>query len=358
MKYWILILLFVSSFLTAQQKEYYFLEGKVGNYPATMELMLSTNPEDNSSIYFGTYYYNSQEIPLDIYQSIENTNKFELISWGAEEEIDEEKFSGQFLNDTYKGTWTKGNQKLSFEFKTSNSTKHTQFKRNSGFIKVPITSDKINDTVAGTYFIEWFLPTDQTLAQSFGKHVFDDFTNFENFKNETFSYFEKEYKADAYSFIEEMDGEYYHALNYEFLENVYPVLNTAKYLVMAFSSYAYTGGAHGMSQIAFFTYDKISKKWIELPDVLNLDYTKQINQVLDKAIRAKHHLPASGSLSEAEDSIFLSESVELSENFTLSKKGITFHYGLYEMTPYAYGYYELFVPYESLKPYLNKSFSY
>src|SRR5690554_2970695 len=165
MKYWILISLFVSSFLTAQQKEYYFLEGKVGNYPATMELMLSTNPEDNSSIYFGTYYYNSQEIPLDIYQSIENTNKFELISWGAEEEIDEENFSGQFLNDTYKGTWTEGNQKLSFEFKTSNSTKHTQFKRISGFIKVPITSDKINDTVAGTYFIEWFLPTDQTLAQ-------------------------------------------------------------------------------------------------------------------------------------------------------------------------------------------------
>lgn len=356
MKYLSLIIVLISNTIFAQKN--FVLEGKIGNIPATMLLFQGKNVE-NELNFTGTYYYHSQEIPIEFYEvSPQNNNQLELTAWIPSEEF-EETFTGTFDEKTYKGNWIKGDKKLTFEFKVINSSNYIQFQHHEFEKVVPISSKKIKDPVQGVYRLDWFLPTDKNLENAIGKRFLEKFTSFEDYKNRTFSNFEKEYKEEITTFLGETDMEVYSALlNYEFSEYIFPLIETPKYLVMGQSYYSYTGGAHGFSQMIYHTYNKSTNKWVELKDVLDLNQNAKILSVLDQTVREKHKMPATGKLNEFDDSIFLVDEVTLTENFTISKNGITFHYGLYELTPYAYGYYDLFVPYSKLKPYLNKSFQY
>jgi hypothetical protein len=185
---------------------------------------------------------------------------------------------------------------------------------------------------------------------------FEEYDDFHSFSKKNLDIMEAEYKDILKEYNEEDD--FVATLAFEDLNSISPILNTQNYLVMANYGYQYTGGAHGISWQSFATYDKRKQKWLEIGDVLDLTKLDQINKVLDKVLRKEYNFPSNVPLTEPEDSFFLADKIELSENFILSKKGITFHYGLYEMTPYAYGFFELFVPYDDLKPYFKKGFKY
>lgn len=331
------------------------MEGKIGNYPASMELSIGEWYEPDDKFYSGFYYYHSQELPIEIYQTDTIfTENLTLTSWNDENA--QELFQGKLINGIYKGTWTKGNQKLSFEFKQVSEP--TEIIRLQNSIKVPIETDKTNEPIAGTYEYDWYLPKDLKLQRELVGKIDSVYDYFDSYTKRNLENFEKEYRSEISDFLNDVDEVYPSMMNYTFIEGFTPVINSKNYLVMRYSAYQYTGGAHGMSHERYFTYAKKNQKWLEIDDILDRRYEIQINMVLDKTVRKEHNIPSGVKLNEAENTIFLADSIYYSPNFTLSKKGITFHYGLYEMTPYVYGFFSVFVPYDDLKLYLKKEFKY
>ena len=355
------------NFLFSQQNDLLYLEGKIGKYPVSMNLFLSSD-ENGITTYTGNYYYHSQEIPIAIFQKENNSNQLTLYNGGDEDSA--EIFDGILENGTYKGVWKQG--KKSFQFKLKDSSKKNSIElvhlKNSR--EVPVYTLNDNDKISGTYLFDWILPKDENLQRYLVENLYLFFSDFEEkysdfttFTTRVLDDFESEYTEEINSYLKEFEDENEenynpYSWNYSYDSFFYPYINTARYLVISYYGYQYTGGAHGISYQKFATFDKKKNTWLNLSDVLNLENEEEITQVLDKKIRKEYQIPIDMNLNEPENSIFISAEIFLSHNFTLSKKGITFHYGLYDMTPYVYGFFDLFVPYEDLKPYLNKQFSY
>lgn len=358
MKYFATFLfLLISIHLFAQNDEYLILEGKIGKYPVTMDLIKNGEFSLGESAYYGSYYYNSQEIPIELFQSVsEKPENLNLATYMDDENI-QEKFSGIFQNGIYRGIWTKGNRSYSFELKLASKGKYIEMVKLENSKRVPFQSDNSTEKIEGFFEYSFLVPKEEKLQKELIQKVYESYQDFDSYTTQSLNELATSYKKDIENQLRDF-GELRPSFNYQLNEFFTPYLNTEEYLIMKHSGYEYSGGAHGLSFQQFFTYDKRKEKWMEISDVLNLSQAEKINQVLDKTIRSKYNFPANVKLNGPENSIFLSEEIVLTKNFTLSKKGITFHYGLYEMTPYVYGYFELLVPYEDLKPYLNSGFKY
>ncbi len=350
------IFLLISIHISAQTHEYLILEGKIDKYPALMQLFKTKNPETGGFYYMGNYWYPSQEIPVAVSQEAADDPKTLLMLTWNEDENQQEFFSGTLEKGTYKGTWTKGNKKLPFELKTVSDARYTTLVYRDAERKVKLKTG--DEEIAGNSFYGFYLPRDLAFQKEFMQKIDPEYTDFDSWSSMRLKEFETDYKNEVQQMMKDTPELPSFALNYEFMEEIYPFLNAENYLVMTHSVYQYTGGAHGISAEAYYTYDKRQKKWLEIGDVLNLDKFQEINKVLDKAVRKQYNIKDGIPLQNADAGIFIVDEITYSENFTLSKKGITFHYGLYELTPYVHGYFSQFVSYEDLKSYLKKGFKY
>lgn len=350
-----LLILMSLSFLNAQ---HWVMDGKIDKYPIRMELVEST--EDDSQTISGYYWYTQYETPIFVYQNKRNGDELELAFYNPEGD-EKEIFNGKFANGSYKGVWSKGNKKLNFELKPAASGSYTELVhlKNSKVVQI---ENAENQEIEGSYSFDWFLPKDQKIQTQFIQALnLTNYRNFDSYTRETLDDFEKSYKEEVLPLIEadlesgELYGGFY---NYSFSHSVTPLINTDKYLILNYSGYQYTGGAHGISFASYFNYDRKAQRFLKIEDVLNLKYAREINSVLDKEVRRLYHIPKGAPLSSGDESPFITDEIEYSDNFYLTKEGIIFHYGLYEMTPYAHGYFELSISYEQLKPYLNPGFKY
>lgn len=343
-----------------QEKQYIILEGTIGKYPIVMNLhqeeMQMDFDDPEIMVWAGDYYYKSQEKPIAIWESDRTESELIIATWEFEHEEDIETFQGKFENGQYKGTWQKGSQRLPFELKETKSKDYTDIVRYQAERIVHPGIKNTNFPIEGKFSFDFYLPKDAKLQKELVEQIFSTYTNFDQFSKFQLDSLESDYKEILKEY--ENEDEMVHFLNFETIHLFAPYLNTKNYLVMNYFGYEYTGGAHGMSWEKYLTYDKQRKQWLEIQDILEVSKAKEINQVLDKALRKEFNIPNGQLYTEAEAGIFLVDEISYSENFKLSKNGITFCYGLYEMTPYAYGFFELFVLYEDLKPYLKKGFSY
>lgn len=347
-----LLCLFVASSIFAQTDEYLILEGKIGKYPITMELLKQGEFYTEQGAYFGSYYYHSQEIPIEIYQSAP-----QLAFSTYDDESLKETFSGTFADGVFKGTWKKGEKTLPFELKKVINGNYTEMVKLENSRRVPINPGNSSDEIEGFFEYSFLVPKEEQLQKELIQKVYESYQDFDSYTTQSLNELASSYKKDIETQWKDF-GELRPSFNHQLNEFFAPYLNTNNYLTMKHSGYEYSGGAHGLSFQQFFTYDKRQEKWLEISDVLDISKATKINQVLDKAVRKEHSIPEGVKLNKPENSIFLSEEIEYTKNFSLSQKGVTFHYGLYELTPYAYGYFNLFVSYEDLKPYLRKDFKY
>lgn len=351
------VFLVFSSIGISQSPDYLVLEGKIDKFPVTMELVQIGEFAPGEPSYVGFYYYNSQEIPLEVFQAVSDNAKDLALSTYVDEENTQETFIGNFQNGVYKGIWKKGNKSLPFELKIAPKGKYTEMVKLENSRRVPIDSGDSNEEIEGYFEYSFLVPKEEKLQRELAVKVYESYSDFETFTRQSLDDLEETYKNDIQNQWKEF-GELRASFNHQLNESFSPFLNTTDHLIMRHFGYEYSGGAHGMSYQFFYNYDKRKNKWLAISDVLDVSKSEAINRVLDSVLREKHHIPAGIPLNQAEGSIFLADEISFTSNFTLSKKGITFHYGLYEMTPYVYGFYELFVPYEKLKPYLKKGFSY
>ncbi|MCW5935947.1 MAG: DUF3298 and DUF4163 domain-containing protein [Fimbriimonadaceae bacterium] len=121
---------------------------------------------------------------------------------------------------------------------------------------------------------------------------------------------------------------------------------------VSFSTYRYTGGAHGMGQTTTYNYAvglKPEGRRLRASDLVpkGVDPMKTLGpEIIGKLLQ-------SGKAEWLEDGMLTELTTEQLNRFAIDKKGITWFFDPYEMASYAAGPQEAFLTWEELQPYLN-----
>lgn len=108
----------------------------------------------------------------------------------------------------------------------------------------------------------------------------------------------------------------------------------------------YTGGAHGMHELAADVYDMTTGEVISEADLFNKGYQAAVSKLLIAALEEY--------LEDGENDMEMMFSMpEPNNNFSVSDYGVTWIYNPYEIAPYVMGVIELTVSWDDLKPFLR-----
>ena len=109
------------------------------------------------------------------------------------------------------------------------------------------------------------------------------------------------------------------------------------------SSYVFVGGAHGMPYSEYLLFDQKTKKQIKLADMLQSGKKSQF-----KALVYNAYKDWVKTVDKDIKNYEKNWSFTLSDNVTLTDKGIDIRYQPYDIAPYAYGMPVLSIPYNKL----------
>ena len=131
---------------------------------------------------------------------------------------------------------------------------------------------------------------------------------------------------------------------------VYNLMVTPEYLghvndfeMFEINSYVFTGGAHGMPYSEYLIFDQQSKKQIQLADMLQPNKKPRFKALAYDAYK-KWVKTVDNDVKNYEKNWPFT----LSDNVTLTDKGVDILYQHYSISPYAYGMPVLSIPYEKL----------
>lgn len=117
------------------------------------------------------------------------------------------------------------------------------------------------------------------------------------------------------------------------------------------NSYVFTGGAHGMPYSEYLIFDRSSKKQIQLADMLQPN-----NKSRFKALAYNAYKEWVKTIDEDVASYEKNWPFTLSDNVTLTDKGVDIRYQHYSIGPYAYGMSVLSIPYSELSGIIKPHF--
>lgn len=113
----------------------------------------------------------------------------------------------------------------------------------------------------------------------------------------------------------------------------------------------YTGGAHGIYMTTYLNMDLRTLSPIRLDDLFVSDYKEALTDLLWNQLMADNKVT---TRQELEDMGYASTGdLEPTENFYLSKEGITFYYNVYEIAPYVMGATKITLPYDVMQHLLS-----
>src|SRR5690606_24982471 len=118
---------------------------------------------------------------------------------------------------------------------------------------------------------------------------------------------------------------------------------------IAINAYMDTGGAHGNSHVTFLNFDHTNGRLLKQKDFIkDMDaFKKAVFPYFEKASQ-----PISDETS-IEDP-FYGEGFQLPENIGFGDDGLILLYNVYEIASYAQGVTEFTIPYDAIKPFLNR----
>ncbi|MDN5891064.1 MAG: RsiV family protein [Psychrobacter sp.] len=139
---------------------------------------------------------------------------------------------------------------------------------------------------------------------------------------------------------------------------VYNLMVTPEYLghvndleTFEINSYVFTGGAHGMPYSEYLVFDQKSKKQIQLADMLQPG-----NKSKFKVLAYNAYKDWVKTVDEDVASYEKNWPFTLSDNITVTDKGIDIRYQHYAIGPYAYGMPVLSIPYSKLSGVIKPRF--
>ena len=115
----------------------------------------------------------------------------------------------------------------------------------------------------------------------------------------------------------------------------------------------YTGGAHGMYMSTFLNMDLTLMRPLRLDDIFVGDYQEALTDLIWNQLMADNKVTTHEAL---EDMGYASTGdITPTENFYLSKEGITFYYNIYDITPYSMGPVKVTIPYAIMEHLLGSN---
>ena len=120
------------------------------------------------------------------------------------------------------------------------------------------------------------------------------------------------------------------------------IYQSPEIISIAITSYVNTGGAHGLLNISFLSFENTTGQ--KIPN------DKLISDLEGFRTLAKTYFDK--TISEKESIIFEADTFQLPANIAYSESGIVLLYNTYEIAPYSTGIIEFAVPFEEAEPYL------
>ena len=115
----------------------------------------------------------------------------------------------------------------------------------------------------------------------------------------------------------------------------------------------YTGGAHGIYMSTFLNMDLRTLSPIRLDDIFVGDYKEPLTDLIWNQLMADNKVTTHEAL---EDMGYASTGdITPTENFYLSREGVTFYYNVYDITPYSMGPVKVTIPFPMLEHLLGSN---
>ncbi|PSJ73881.1 DUF3298/DUF4163 domain-containing protein [Sphingobacteriales bacterium UPWRP_1] len=148
--------------------------------------------------------------------------------------------------------------------------------------------------------------------------------------------------------FKEQDASYKMSWEHEVMTNIYH--NANNLLSIGFSTYSFTGGAHPNHAEAFYNFNLLTGKQVELSDIFSAGYEKRLTMLAEQKLRKLYAIGAKTPLTEAG---FFEDKFALNDNFSVSTTGIAFLFNPYEIAPYAMGEQLITIPWAEIKDMLK-----
>jgi hypothetical protein len=128
--------------------------------------------------------------------------------------------------------------------------------------------------------------------------------------------------------------------------------NEGGVLSLGFTTYAFTGGAHGMQVNSVQNFDLVTGKAIELHSIIDSTKFKQLAEIITTNLKKERNLQAEDSLKSQG---FFVNNIHPSTNVWMLNEGLLFVYNAYEIAPYSFGRTQIFVGYDQVKQLLSET---
>lgn len=295
--------------------------------------------ENNSDMYYGK--------TIELTGNIFKGDSARLKEFGRNQYA----FYGIMAADSFAGTWNApDNKKLPFlmkEFFPKGTMPFTVFhlkstkkldpeKNNSPTTEieltllfpdnylVPAVSDSVKKIISNSFFGPGFS------AEEPNKMLVE-------FKNENWNNYLKQ--------NEEWDKQGV-SFSWEQLQSMSVTYNSNYLLCLEYLKYAFTGGAHGMSNISYDIIYLQTGELLTYSDIFKENIDDTLSVLLTNQLRKDYHIPADLPLSEAG---FFVDSIEPNRNIYVTGNGIGFLFNSYEIAPYSTGATNIFVEFGQIK---------
>lgn len=124
-------------------------------------------------------------------------------------------------------------------------------------------------------------------------------------------------------------------------------------LVYSIDYNEYTGGAHGNYMTTFLNMDLTLMRPLRLDDLFVVEYQDALTDLIWNQLMTNNKVTTHEAL---EDLGYGSTGdIAPTENFFLSKEGITFYYNVYEITPYSMGPVKVAIPFSMMEHLLGSN---
>lgn len=346
---------------------YKHLKGTVDTFAVTMDLVQIHSRNDFELFnYRGHYYYDKYQEPIAFYGEMDSMGN--IVLHEADLQQKDIVFVGKLdANGSFSGTWRDTSRKrlLPFALKETYSDgaitldfhdfeDSLKYWKNSA--KSPMAEFDMQCLVPSKNVeagIAAFLK-DKIFMNFKGDSLEKSYANLsvENLQNAMRDTFFATYLDMLAQEKPDSTAEVPYVLNYAESASISIIFNEKSLLSVGYGTYEYTGGAHGNHSTTLATYDLAQKKALTLNDVFLPKYEKTINKALANAVRRQFNIKPNEPLS---NNLF-GNSIESTNNFCITPKGILFLYNPYEIAAYAMGEIELFVPFQDVKSVVNPRF--
>jgi len=136
------------------------------------------------------------------------------------------------------------------------------------------------------------------------------------------------------------------AFNWEKSVSMGVIYNSSYMLCLEYLRYAYSGGAHGMTNISYDIIHLDQGKLLTYSDVFNDGADSLLSVLLTKQLRKDYSIPEEVSLKEAG---FFVDQVKPNRNIYVDGNGVGFLFNSYEIAPYSQGATNIYLEFKQIK---------